>query len=80
MPAHRPTEQGYLSTKLILGVCPVAQRAVSAHVARRRQDALPSSLQTSSLAGQKAHTRMLSCAGRLASAWLQELPVGNRAY
>jgi hypothetical protein len=58
-----------------LGTIAAAQREFSQHTAQTRADALLESLDPSTTEGRSGRTRLLCCACRPASAWLDTLPL-----
>jgi hypothetical protein len=60
-----------------MGTIAEAQRTYCRHSAQARPDALLASLQDGTEDGKRAHARLLSCACRPASAWLDTLPLSR---
>jgi hypothetical protein len=60
-----------------IGTIAGAQRAFGRHSAQARADALLASLHDGTAEGKRARARLLSCACRPASAWLETLPLSG---
>jgi hypothetical protein len=60
-----------------MGTIAEAQRAYCRHSAQARADALLASLHNGTKDGKRARARLLSCACRPASAWLDTLPLSR---
>jgi hypothetical protein len=60
-----------------MGIIAEAQRALSRHSAQARADALLASFSPGTEDGKRARARLLSCACRPTSAWLDTLPLSR---
>jgi hypothetical protein len=60
-----------------MGIIAEAQRALSRHSTQARADALLASFPPGTEHGKRARARLLSCVRRLASAWLDTLPLSR---